>query len=273
MKRNFVILIILCAVLIVSSCAEREVRVDDDYSSSEVEGIMQGFWHLTGYKGSLDESIKLEGVAMDIDDDEIEFYSMFEKDGEKVSFDISGGDTIKYKYNDERYKMDISFKNKDGYELMILRGEDETFKFEKTTYDAYYLYKGIAEGNIAKYSNSVYLEDELTDAELISLLKDTYWNELYYLYPDGKTADMDPYIFILYGHDMWGISQFVEDIYYIDWNVIDGVLLVIYSDDETYYFPVDYAYNKDTGYAYLYLYNTDEGQEGCAWVLWDIVDD
>jgi len=271
MKRNFVILIILCAILSLVSCTVKETEIDTDYSSSEVEDMMQGFWHLTGYMGSVDEAVKLEGVAMDIGD-EIDFYSAFEIDGEEIEFDISGGDTIRYKYNDKRYEMDISFKNKDGYELMILRGGGETLKFEKSTHDAYYLYKMIAQGNKEKYEYSIYLEDELTDAELISYLADSYWNELYYIYADGTTGEMDPYSFTLYNHGMWGISQFVDDIYYIDWEVANGELLVTYSADEIYYFPVDYVYDKETGYAYLYLYNTDEGQEGCAWILWDTVD-
>jgi len=248
-----------------------EVEIDTDYSNSEVEDMMQGFWQLTGYKGSLEEIIKLEGIAMDINDDEIDFYSRFEIDGEEVDFDISGGDTIKYRYNDIRYEMDVSFKTKDGYELMILKGDGETLKFEKTTYDAYYLYKKIAEGNIEKYDHSIYLDDDLTDEQFISYIADIYWNELYYLYTDGTTGEMDPYILTLYYHGMWGTSQYVDDIYYVSWEVSDGVLAVIYTGDEAYYFPIDYIFDKDSGYAYLYLYNTDEGQEGNAWVLWEKV--
>lgn len=271
MRKNLVILIVLCAVLILTSCSQNQGKKEDDYSNSEIKDMMQGFWHLTGYKGSLEESIKLEGIAMDIDDD-IEFYSDFEVQGNKVNFDISGGDNIKYKLDNKSYEMDVSFKNKDGYHLMILRGEGQTLKFEKTTYDAYYLYKGLLEANIEKYSHSIYLEDELTDDEITALLSDSYWNELYYLYSDGKTSEMDPYALTLYKHSMWGISQFGEDIYYVNWEVKNGELIVTYASDESYYFPVDYTYDKDTGYAYLYLYNTDEGQEGCAWILWDYID-
>lgn len=271
MKNNYVILIVLFAVLVLVSCDLKEAEITTDYSDIEVKNMMQGFWHLTGYKGSVDEAVKLEGTAMDIDGDEITFYSRFQPDSEQIDFSVSGGNVVKYTYNDESYEMDSTFKTKDGYELMILRGDGETLKFEKTTYDAYYLYKGISEGRIDKYSYSIYLEDELTDEQLFSYIAEIHWKELYYLYTDGTTGEMDPYALILYKYGLWGTSQFDADVYYVDWEVANGELIVTYSGDESYYFPIDYVYDKEAGYAYLYLYNTDQGQEGNAWVLWSQV--
>lgn len=272
MKKNFVILILLCTVIAFSSCTQTQQEIEKDYSNVEIEVIMQGFWHLTGYKGSLDEEVKLEGVAMEIDDDAIDFYSKFQIENEKIYFDVSGGETIKYRYNEKEYEMDITFKNKDGYELMILRGDGETLKFEKTTYEAYYLYKGIAEDKVEKYNYSIHLEEEMTDEQLSSYITEIYWNELYYLYADGRTGEMDPYALVLYKHGMWGTSQYGEDVYYVNWEITNGELIVTYSDGESYYFPIDYVYDKPAGYAYLYLYNTEEGQQGSAWILWEKVD-
>lgn len=258
-------------ILLVSGCDSLELGAgseSQEYSEEEILEMMQGFWVLTGHEGNVSEEIKRGGVALKIDDDEMDLYSGFSRIDKDIKIKISD-DTIEYYDDGTQIELEISFETVDGYELMILSSDGGTSMYEKTTKDAFYLYQGFIKNEEGTYDHSTYIYDNLTDKELEWYISDIYWHELYYLYADGTMEDMNPYTMVMFSSDMRGIMEYTDKTEYVEWEVYDSKLYVTYdTDDETYYFPIDYEYDSTTGYAYLYLYDTNEGFEECAWVLW-----
>ncbi len=272
MKKSIIsILILFVALLSLGSCSafkEEKTQTTD----GETMDKMQGFWVLAGYEGELNEKIKLSGAAIDIDGSSMDMYEDFFVIADDVGIDISQGNILVYKKGNKNYAGEISFKIQDGYEIMIFDSEEGYMQFERSSEDVFYIYKEFKRNENASYESYIYLEDELTDKELAKYIADAYWNEWCYLYPNGAYSEMDPYSMVLYSLDMSGFMEYVDETIYVGWEVHDGKLYLTYESGETYYFPIDYEFNNITRYAYLYLYDTEEGYEGCAWVLWAYVD-
>ena len=245
---------------------------EEEHSEYKTLEMMQGFWMLTGYKGEVSEKIKQSGVALHIYNSNFDMYAGFILKSEKTKINLSEGNIVEYNMEGKTHKTEVSFDIKDGYEIMILNGDDGYMQFEKCSKELYFLYKDFAENSLGSYEFSIYLEDELTDKELAWYIADAYWNEWYYLYPDGTYSEMDPYSMVLYSSDMSGIMNYVEEKVYVAWEVYEKKRYLTYQDGDVYFFPIDYRYDSTTGYAYLYLYDTEEGYENCAWVLWDYVE-
>ncbi|MBN2879525.1 MAG: hypothetical protein JXN65_07830 [Clostridia bacterium] len=271
-KLQIYMLIIVLATVFLVACEEPE-ETEQVYTGDELLDKMEGFWVFAGYKEGSDEYAKLQGIAYGIDSRGMDIYSNFELQNKDMQIDIKKGNTIVYYEGSERKEADVSFDTRDGYELMVLESVDGTTLYEKMRMSEYYLYEGFAENKSASYDASTYLSYELTDKDLEWYLEDTYWNEFYYIYPDGTTETMNSFMMVMYSSDRTGIMDYIDETINVTWEVYDQRLYLTYEDGETYYFPIDYEYDSETKYAYLYLYDTEEGYEGCAWVLWNYVGD
>jgi len=271
MKRlQIYMLMIVPAAIFLLGCAQTK-ETTQVYTGDELLEKMEGFWVLAGYGDSSDEHAKLQGIAYDIDSRGMDIYSNFQVQNKDMQIDIKKGNTIVYYEGSEMKEADVSFDTRDGYELMIFDSGENEALYERMSKSEYYLYQGFAENESAGYDSSTYLSDEISDKDLEWYLQDTYWNELYYIYPDGTTETMNSFMMVMYSSDRSGIMDYVDETLYVTWEVYDQRLYLTYENGETYYFPIDYEYDSETKYAYLYLYDTEEGYEGCAWVLWDYV--
>jgi len=263
--------------LVLTLCAscnilEKDSTTDNELSEYKMFEMMQGFWVLAGHKGEVSEKIKQGGIALSIYNSNMDIYTDFVVKNEKVELYLTDGNILEYYTAGDKHTAEIFFETKDGYELMVFDGDEGYMQFEKCSEQLFYMYKDFAEGALGSYEYSTYLEDVLSDKELTWYIEDAYWNEWYYLYADGTYSDMNPYSMVLYSSDMSGVMNYVDETIYITWEIYDEKLYITYESGDTYYFPIDYEYDSATGYAYLYLYDTEEGYEGCAWVLWDYVE-
>ncbi len=91
-KIRLFIYIAFAFILLVSGCDSFDFGTDagsQEYSDEETLEMMQGFWMLTGHEGSLSEETKRSGVAMKIDDDEMNLYSGFNKIVKDIKIKVS----------------------------------------------------------------------------------------------------------------------------------------------------------------------------------------
>ncbi|MEX1378392.1 MAG: hypothetical protein AB1Z23_13080 [Eubacteriales bacterium] len=276
MKKLSLFLAILMLVLMFSSCHQLDVLFGSDNAeefSDDLRENMQGFWFLTGINGNINEDMKQQGIAMQVEGEIYSTYIGFEIEVQNKYLDISEDDTLKYSIGGMESQTNVIFDKKDGYTLMILESLGDTLIFEKTSIDTFNLYKGMTDAlpELIRNGNTVYLSESLSDAQLRFYVSDMYWFELYFMCSDGSTAEMLENDFILYS-DGTGIDEFSDSTEYVTWEVESGFLYIYYDDGSIFYAPVDYAYDAATGYVYLYLYDQNEGYEGCAWIYYNYIE-
>ena len=276
MKKFFLVVVIIFIISMFSSCQLLDSVFhsgDSDEFSDDIAENMQGFWFLTGTNGEISEDTKQTGIAIDVDGTTIDTYVGFEIDQQNKHLNISENDTFIYLIGGSEGEANVDFQKKDGYTLMTLRSSSENLIFEKTDFETFNLYKGMTEAEpvLERGGKTVYLSDSLSDEELIFYITDTFWFELYFMCSDGSTAEMLENTFILYSNGT-GVDEFTDSTEFITWEIEDGYLYIYYDDDSVFYSPVDYAYDAATGYIYLYLYDQNEGYEGCAWIYYNYIE-
>ncbi len=275
MKKTKLLIILPVFMLLLSSCGglgvSKETKIyptDED----ELLDMMQGFWALTGQDEIVDEYTKSLGIAVRIDNELMNTFNNFESEYENADILLIDADTFEYKKNEKNVRVDIYFEERDGYQLMIWEEDGTDYYYEKTDINWYYMYEGF---NLSKtaYDSSVYLEDMLTDSELSWYISDVTWRELYYRYADGDTAEMNPHRIVLNIEDHSGTYRSGDSFNEIEWEVDNSELYFTYENDETYYYSIDYSYDADNGYAYLYFNDLGEGYEGCAWIFYTLIEE
>ena len=228
---------------------------------------MQGFWLGCGANGDISDAVRQEGLAIDFRGTAMDFYALFEVDTLGNVFTFVDDDTIHYTEQGTEYTVDVVFETIGGIDVMTMSSEGQSVNFEKSSHDKMMGYEPVVPDvpDNPNLTAPVYLDDNLSDAELEYWITDVNWYFIAYIYSDGSYEEAEEFNRTLLYSDYTGEDETTTGTEYITWYVDMGDLVIAFSDGEVYW-PIDFEYDGTD--AYLYFYDLDEGYEGGYWIYY-----
>lgn len=157
--------------------------------------------------------------------------------------------------------------------LFLEAGEDDKINFEiRIEYrgSANYLYViDNEEGEYCLYSNFpqnsviTYTSDE----DMTTAISGKKFNELYYMYSDGRTEPSQHQNHFTFNEDKTFIDFYKGEPSSGTWYFTDGYIKNFYDNGDILYYPAKVEYNKVSNNYYLFLGDLEEGYENCYWVF------
>ncbi len=219
---------------------------------------LEGFWLACGYEDEIGDEYRQAGKAIEFYSTYMDFYDNFESDSYGNEFTFVDDDTIHYIEDGDEYIIDITFETIDGMEYLVMTNEGVSVYLEPSSYSDMFMYQTASTGDL------VYLNDDLSDADLEYYISDIEWYLTYIYYPDGSYEFSETYNRILFDYYYTGECDTDENSFEITWYIYDSIIYIDFGNDYTETYLVDYE--SDGTDAYLYLFDAELGYDDYALV-------
>ena len=228
-------------------------------SENDLQAKIQGLWWVCGTSEEppADNVIIAQGKAFGIDGNSMYSYYNFIDDMTGITLNFVDEDTVQFDYEGIEYTFDANFETIDGIEYFVMAFSDVSYYLLPTTYDAFVSVVDTTAVPANPGADATYT----SDADIRGLLV-REWNQIYYLDASGEQDDD----FYDYNIKFYADGSFEEvydgEDYAGRWAVLNGVLVMNYTNDDVFIWPVFVEYKQDMQAYMLYMEVVGDNKQG-----------
>ena len=211
------------------------IEVNVEYFGSKTLKNLQGFWLACGENGTISDSVRYLGLAIEFDENKMDFYASKEVDTTNIEFIFFDDKTINYTEDGDEYTVDIEFDTIDGIDVLSMSNEGQTINFEKSSYDKMMEYSVVGAetlNNMQGFWLACGVNGELSDAVRIEgtavEFNDTYLNPYSYFESDGQNIEFS----FTDENTIIYMDEGMQTILDVNFETIDGIEVMTLSNSD-----------------------------------------